>query len=257
MSVLHLTLPPATTPLERFVRILDGPCAAVAARGAGGVLTAPLLLLLWGRLRRMAVRATRAAARLAAGVQPAVRPRPATPRPPRPPRPQKLRLLADPAMVLLAATPSMRRLLNPLCQMLGVPAWGSHLPRRPAAVPAQPAAMDRAAADHASDARPRRPSRRLPPEHTALVAPIRFLHQNNRPAPSGEPAASLRHGRDPGRIARPAGCSGRVGSQAVIGREDVACVTPVESETGEIRVVPWLPRLSLGEPSRHRRLGLR
>jgi hypothetical protein len=156
MPVLFLTLPPATTPLERFVRILDGLCAAIAARGAGGVLTMPLLFLLWGRLRRMAGRATKAAARLATGVPPAVaRRRPARPRPPRPPTLRLPRgfawvvplvpgaaaygcqlqgLLADPAMAPLAAEPSMRRLLNPLCQMLGVPARASRPPRRPATI---------------------------------------------------------------------------------------------------------------------------
>jgi hypothetical protein len=137
------------------VRILDGLCAAIGARGAGGVLTTPLLLLLWGRLRRMAARATRIAARLAAGVPPpAARARPPTPRPPRPPTLRLPRgfawlvplvpgaaaygcqlqgLLADPAMAPLAADPAMRRLLNPLCQMLGVPARASRPPRRPAA----------------------------------------------------------------------------------------------------------------------------
>ncbi len=123
------------------MRIIDALCAAVAARGAGGALTVPLFFLLWSRLRRIAARATKAAARIAAGV-----PRPATrPRAPRPPRPQPLRLprgfawvvrvvpgtaaygtqlqalLADPDMAALAEDPRLRRLLNPLRQMLGVP----------------------------------------------------------------------------------------------------------------------------------------
>ncbi len=157
---IPLSHPPATTPHERFVRIIDGLCFAVAARGAGGVLTAPLLVLLWGRLRRMATRMTRAAARLAAGIQPATRPRRAAARPSRPP-PLRLprrfawvvvvvpgtavygvylqALLADPLMAPLAAVPSVRRMLNPLCQMLGVPARGSRPPRRPArATPPEP-----------------------------------------------------------------------------------------------------------------------
>ncbi len=147
--------PPPKTPLECFVRILDGLCAAIGARGAGGVLTTPLLLLLWGRLRRMAARATRIAARLAAGVPPpAARARPPTPRPPRPPTLRLPRgfawlvplvpgaaaygcqlqfVLADPAMAPLAAEPAMRRLLSPLYQMLGVPARPSRPPPRPAA----------------------------------------------------------------------------------------------------------------------------
>jgi hypothetical protein len=141
------------------VRILDGLCAAIAARGPGGLLTTPLLVLLWGRLRRMAVRATRAAARIAAGVPPPAARR----RAPGPSRPQPLRLprgfgwvvrlvpgtaaygtqlqalLADPAMAPLAAEPRLRRLLTPLCQMLGVPKPPPLPPRRPAAAPPPPA----------------------------------------------------------------------------------------------------------------------
>jgi hypothetical protein len=117
-----------------LVRIIEGLCFAIAARGAGGVITTPLLLLLWGRLRRMAVRVTKAAARIAAGTPAAPRRRPAKPRPP---RPQPLRLpggfawlvplvpgaaaygsqlqllLADPQMAPLATVPSVRRMLNP------------------------------------------------------------------------------------------------------------------------------------------------
>ncbi len=162
---IPLTRPLPITPLERFVHILDGLCAAIAARGAGGVLTTPLLILLWGRLRRMAVRATKAAARLAAGApQRPARRRPATSRPS---RPQTLRLpngfawlvplvpgaaaygsqlqllLADPRMAPLAAVPSVRRLLTPLRQMLGVPKPKPSPPPppapRPAAVPPRPA----------------------------------------------------------------------------------------------------------------------
>jgi len=146
-------LSPTASPAERFAHIIGMLCDAVAARGPGGVLPTPLLLLLWGRLRRMATRVTRAAARLAAGIQPrAPRPQPATPRPS---RPQPLRLprkyawvvvevpgtaaygnylqalLADPQMAPLAAIPSVRRMLNPLCQMLGVPARASRPPRAP------------------------------------------------------------------------------------------------------------------------------
>jgi hypothetical protein len=150
---------PTASPAERFAHIIGMLCDAITARGPGGVLPTPLLLLLWGRLRRMATRMTRAAARLAAGIPPpAPRPRPASPRPS---RPQPLRLprrfawvvvevpgsavyghylqalLADPKMAPLAAVPSVRRMLNPLCQMLGVPARASRprrAPRRPAAV---------------------------------------------------------------------------------------------------------------------------
>jgi hypothetical protein len=134
---------PPNSPVERLVRLLDLLCAAIAARGAGGLLTVPLFFLLWRRVRHTAVRAIKVAARIAAGISPpAVRPRPASPRPSRP-RPLRLprgyawvvrlvpgtaaygtqlqRLLADPQMARLAEAPAMRRLLNPLRQMLGVP----------------------------------------------------------------------------------------------------------------------------------------
>jgi hypothetical protein len=126
-----------------LVLIIDALCAAIAARGAGWVLTAPLLFLLWRRLRRIATRATNVAARLAAGAPlPAIRSRPKSPRPARPP-PLRLPgshawlvrlipatagygsqlqyLLADPDMAPLLASPSLRRMLNPLCRMLGIP----------------------------------------------------------------------------------------------------------------------------------------
>ncbi len=155
-----LSHPPPTTPLERFVRIIDGLCFAIAARGAGGVLTVPLFFLLWQRLRRMATRATRAAARLAAGVPPAVPRRRAAPRPARPSPPRLPRgfawvvrvvpgtavygahlhaLLADPLMAPLAAVPSVRRMLNPLCRMLGVPTPPPRQPRCASARPEPPA----------------------------------------------------------------------------------------------------------------------
>ena len=132
---------------ERLARIIDALCKAVAAHGIRGVLTAPLLLLLWGRLSRAAVRVRRLAARLAAGQPLATPRRPAPPRPnlARPPRlsrgfawlvravpatagyaSQLQFLLADPEMAELAQAPPMRRLLRPLCQLLGV-----HLPPAP------------------------------------------------------------------------------------------------------------------------------
>jgi hypothetical protein len=51
-------------------------------------------------------------------------------------------LLAEPELARLAEDPVMRRLLNPLCQMLGVPARPMRPARRPAAVPPRPAATD-------------------------------------------------------------------------------------------------------------------
>ena len=183
---------PTASPAQRFAHIIGMLCDAVAARGPGGVLPTPLLLLLWGRLRRMATRVTRAAARLAAGIQPrAPRPRPATPRPS---RPQPLRLprkyawvvvevpgtaaygnylqalLADPQMAPLAAIPSVRRMLNPLCQMLGIP----KLPPLPPATPV-PALPPRRQASAPPPPRPRRDRQTIrdghpPPPPTAPVA---------------------------------------------------------------------------------------
>jgi hypothetical protein len=156
---IPLSHPPPTTPVERFVRIIDGLCFAIAARGPGGLLPAPLFFLLWHRLRRMATRVTQAAARIAASApRPAARLRPAAPRPSRPQPPrlpggfawvvalvpgtavyggQLQALLADPGWAPLAEVPSVRRLLNPLRQMLGVPR-PSPPPPRPAAIPPQP-----------------------------------------------------------------------------------------------------------------------
>jgi hypothetical protein len=161
---LQTPVPPGS-PVERLVRLLDLLCAAIAARGAGGVLTVPLFFLLWRRVRHTAVRAIKIAARFAAGAPPATaRPRPASHRPSRP-RPLRLprgyawvvrlvpgtaaygtqlqALLADPLMAPLVAEPSMRRLLNPLRQMLGVPRPPPLPSPRPAAVSPTPPAPDR------------------------------------------------------------------------------------------------------------------
>ncbi len=51
-------------------------------------------------------------------------------------------LLAEPELAGLAADPRMRRLLNPLRQMLGVPARAVRPSRRPAAAPPWPATTD-------------------------------------------------------------------------------------------------------------------
>jgi hypothetical protein len=143
---------------ERLARIIDGLCAAVAAHGVRGRMTVALLLLLWGRLRRSAARVRRLAERIAAGKL-ATSSRPAAPRPNRPPPPRLPRgyawlvrivpttaafgsqlqhLLTDPEMAAIAELAPMRRLLRPLCQMLGLPA--PPVPKRPAAQPPSPTA---------------------------------------------------------------------------------------------------------------------
>ena len=156
---------PAPSPAERLVRTIDGLCAVIAARGVGGMLTAPLLFLLWSRLRRLATLATQIAGRIAAGTPPAAaRHRAAKPRPPRPPTLRLPRgyawlvklvpgaaaygsqlqyLLADPLMAPLAAEPKLRRMLNPLCQMLGVAKPPPPSSLRPAAAPPRPPRPER------------------------------------------------------------------------------------------------------------------
>ena len=84
------------TPAARFARLIAALCEAVAARVSGPArpgLAGPLVILIWTRLRRMARRVERIAARLGtpsrlrhdgnpvvAGALPPPRPRPATPR---------------------------------------------------------------------------------------------------------------------------------------------------------------------------------
>ena len=123
---------------------MKGLCDAVAARGGRGGLAGPLVILIWGRLSRMAVRFARLTARVAAGTAAPRRrasPRKATARP-RPPYQRLSRrfawlppvvpgaaaygsqlqyLMADPEMAaLIAAAPQMGRILRPLCRLLGV-----------------------------------------------------------------------------------------------------------------------------------------
>jgi hypothetical protein len=133
------------SPAERLARLIDGLCKAVAARGPGGFLAAPLLLLLWARLKQASVRILRLAARARAGKRSTPRAAPLHPvaRQPllHPPRrlphragwllgpvpdaralaSQLRSLLAEPDMAaLLEAAPGIERLLRPLCRMLGV-----------------------------------------------------------------------------------------------------------------------------------------
>ncbi len=137
---------PATPPpADRLARILDDLCKAVAARGPGGFLPIPLLVLVWTRIRRASIRIARLAARAASGKPPIVRRAPrAAPTNPAPRKParrlprragwligpvpaaggyasQLQYLLTQPDMVaLLDAAPGIDRLLRPLCRMLGV-----------------------------------------------------------------------------------------------------------------------------------------
>jgi hypothetical protein len=139
---------------NRFAQLIEGLCELVAARERTAGAARPLIVLVWGRLRRLSVRFARLVAAVEAGRLAAPRPvrrraadpKPGSParRPAVPPQPRLpggfgwlLRLvpgyqtnaypgyleqlLADPEMVaLLAQSPQAGRLLRRLCQMLGV-----------------------------------------------------------------------------------------------------------------------------------------
>ena len=179
------------TPAERFARVIDGLCRAVAERGGGrGRLAGTLVILIWSRVRGLGARIAALAARIAAGRHrrfPARRsPRPAPRRPSQRTLPhshawllrlvpqasaygsQMQHLLADPGFAALVdAAPQMRRLLRPLCRMLGV-----RLPPRPAD-PAPPAAAA-AATPAPAEPWPRppdKPPRRAPPVLPAARPP--------------------------------------------------------------------------------------
>ena len=199
---------PPSSPAERFAGVIDLLCRAVAARGGRDGLAGPLVVLIWSRLRRMAGRFARLAARTGAGVPPAASRRPATPRPARPPPPrlppprlppprlppprlprgfawlvrlvpatasggsQLQYLLAEPEMAaLLAAAPQAGRILRPLCRMLGVrPPPALLKPRPPARAPA------------AAPSCPTAPNR-TPPAASSPATPPR----RRRPAPTRAP----------------------------------------------------------------------
>jgi hypothetical protein len=142
-------------PVARLLQVLDLICAAIAARGAGGELTKPLLFLLWRSVKQTAAKPLKLAADIAAGKPPPVtRPR-ANPRKPRPPTlrlprglawmlkmvpgtavfgPKLTYLFAQPELAPLVADARFRRMVNPLCQMLGIPKLPP-LPNRQAVEP--------------------------------------------------------------------------------------------------------------------------
>ena len=171
-------------PAERFDRIMQDVCAAIAAQHKEGRLFGPLLILTWRRLRQAGVKVLALAASYAAGRLP-WRPRPLRPYRPRPQAaeetapaatqqtPEKLklptgfgwllgrarvgfgrehlmRLLADPEMQdMIAVIPQAAHHLRPVCRMLGVkPPPGlfpeRRRPRRPTP-PAKPPAPPKAA----------------------------------------------------------------------------------------------------------------
>ena len=139
-----LSIPPLS---ERLALILDGLCRAVAARVLGGGLEGALIVLIWGRVRRAEGRLLGLLARFRAGrvlvrvsptlrVAGGVRGLGAVRLPRRfgwllPLVPQhaagfasQLRAVLDDAEMraLLAAVPQARRVLAPVCRMLGIEA---------------------------------------------------------------------------------------------------------------------------------------
>ena len=184
--IVLVKLTSSSSATDRFALLIEALCASVAASHARG-LAGPVIVLIWGRLRRMAARFAAAAIPAAPRASRPVRSSPAPSRPRacdgRPRLPggfgwlirlspaaachggQLQRLLADPEMAaLLAAAPRMGRLLRPLCRMLAVePPPGLLAPpnrvRRPAA---RAAASGEAATPAPSPIRPSRAACRDP-----------------------------------------------------------------------------------------------
>ncbi len=140
---------PPSFPADRFAWLIEALCKVVAARGGRCAhrLPGPLIVWIWTRLCRIGIRVAALAARIEAGTyrprRAPHRPAPPPAPPPRPPRqapPLPLRttwllrlipeagfgaaalktMLAAPEMAaLLEENRQMRRLLRPLCHMLG------------------------------------------------------------------------------------------------------------------------------------------
>ena len=185
-------------PAENFATLLRWLCQAVAARGVGGWLSAPLIVPLLGRLREINQRFARLAARLAAGrhVPRRIAPRrtPIARQPRRKnPLPQKFGwllplvpeavgyrsqlefLLRDPGMAaLMAAAPApMARVLRPLCWMLRVTPPPILADRRRGATP-PPALAPAAAGPRPGNPPPSPPPRTQPgPVPPAPAVPAR------------------------------------------------------------------------------------
>ncbi len=169
-----------------FSGLIDELCRTVAARSAADRGAGPMLILIFGRLRRLAARFASLAARVEAGMIQAGPPRPgraaasANQRAGRKARlPQSFAwlirlvpgtaayagqvqtLLADPqTAALVAAAPAAGRILRPLCRMLAVPLPDYlRLPRpRPGSPP-----TGAGSADTAAKSRPARSPRRPAP----------------------------------------------------------------------------------------------
>jgi hypothetical protein len=142
---------------DRFAYFIEGLRKDVAAEGPRGRVAVPLIVLVWGRLRRMVARFASVVARFRDGTLPEAgsgRRRPARARPASLPCPADLprrvawvlqvipgaacwragieEMLDDPEMAaIVAGAPQIGRVLRPLCRMLGIePVPALVLPRR-------------------------------------------------------------------------------------------------------------------------------
>ena len=221
-------------PANHFAALTDSLCGLIARHGLARRLAAPLIVLIWGRVRSIGAQAEALLARVRAGQirryparnmpgPAATRRGPATPRA-LPHRrawlvvliPQTAAsaahlqtLLAHPdTPALLAAAPQLRRTLRPLCHMLGV-----DLPKAPPPAP-PPAPLNRGDTDPpASPAAPRTSAFQAVPAtaHRCSTRPAsqRRRRSHCRDAPVCQPGR--RHGvvpPDQG-MARRAGAGGR------------------------------------------------
>jgi hypothetical protein len=169
-------LPAPRNLTERFDLLIRRLCDAVAIQSAKWAYITPLMVLVWGRLRRMSRRFAALVARMEAGRlkpprPPAPNPDPGRTRPPRPPPPwppfpsspgwllhyvqleaaataNLLRHMIehDPEMrALLDAAPQLGRILRPLLLMVGPAPFPARLIRPPRPQPAQRAVSAAAA----------------------------------------------------------------------------------------------------------------
>ncbi len=164
---MHIAPPPRNL-TERFDLLIRRLCDAVAIQSAKYAYLTPLMVLVWGRLRRMSQRFAALVARMEAGrlrpPRPAVqnpdRPRPQHPPPPWPPVPSipgwllhyvqmeaaatssllRHMLEHDPEMrALLQAAPQLGRILRPLLRMVSPAPLPQRLIRPPRPAPRPPA----------------------------------------------------------------------------------------------------------------------
>ena len=188
-------MPPAAppAPAERFARLIDGLCRAVAARSFRGGLAGPLIILIWSRLRRLGVRFARLAARIEAGALPVARRRPTASRPARPAPPRLPRGFAW----LVRLVPQASAYGSQLQHLLAEPEMAALLDRRAAdgpnpapalpdaggASPARPptAAARKRAGGSLPSRRPR-PAARTDPARPARLPPANSGVSTRRPA---------------------------------------------------------------------------